>query len=269
MVTTDQVFQGKIPEIYDTYMVPMLFEHFAADMAARVASAAPGAVLETAAGSGVVTRAMDAVLPPYVRLVATDLNPDMLTQAKSRQTGPRGITWTQADAQNLPFDDATFDVVCCQFGVMFLPDKSQGYREALRVLRPGGRLVFNVWTALGSNDFTNTVSEAAAAVFPHDPPQFFARVPHGYHDTADIAHTLQQAGFGAVTLETLTTQCHAPHARHVAVALCQGTPFRNEIIARDPQGLDRMTDAAEVAIKARFGSGQVAGQMQAHVFVAK
>src|SRR4051812_17398795 len=145
MPETDKVFAGSIPENYDRYMVPLIFQSFADDLARRVAALAPLAVLETAAGSGAVTRALTAKLGPQASYVVTDLNQPMLDYAASRQPADDRVRWRQADALALPFDDESFDVVCCQFGAMFFPDREAGYREAGRVLKPGGHFVFNVW----------------------------------------------------------------------------------------------------------------------------
>ena len=187
MVATDKAFIGSIPELYDRLMVPLIFEPYAADLATRVAAAAPRAVLETAAGTGVVTRALASRLPADVQITATDLNQPMLNYAMARQSGDKRISWKQADALALPFDDQSFDVVVCEFGAMFFPDKVQGYKEARRVLKPGGRLLFNVWDKISENDFAHTIAQALAEVFPDDPPRFMARTPHGYHDGKQIS----------------------------------------------------------------------------------
>src|SRR5689334_12263185 len=143
MLETDKLFAGSIPENYDRYMVPLIFEPYAADLAQRAAAFSPQAVLEIAAGTGVVTRALAPKLSPGANYVATDLNQPMLDHAASRQARDRRITWRQADAMALPFEDGTFDLVCCQFGVMFFPDRVAAYREAKRVLKPGGHFLFN------------------------------------------------------------------------------------------------------------------------------
>ena len=179
---TDKLFAGSIPKIYDGYLVPLIFEGFAQDLAQRVADLSPTAVLETAAGSGVVTRVLAPKLGPRCRYVVTDLNQPMLDQATERQGADARITWQQADALALPFGDAKFDVVCCQFGAMFFPDRVRGYRETRRVLKPGGYFLFNVWDRIEENIFANDVTTALAEVFPSNPPCFLARTPHGYHD---------------------------------------------------------------------------------------
>ena len=268
MLESDKLFAGSIPENYDRYMVPLIFEPFAADMARRAAALSPGAVLEVAAGTGVVTRALAPKLSPGASYVVTDLNQPMLDCAASRQAPDSRIQWRQADALALPFEDAAFDLVCCQFGAMFFPDRTAGYREAKRVLKPGGHFLFNVWDRIEENMFANDVTNALAEIFPDDPPRFLARTPHGYHDTALIRSEVEGAGFSRVAIETRAEQSRASSPRLPAVAYCQGTLLRTEIEARDAGKLEAATDHVAAAIAARHGSGEVAAKIQAHVIVA-
>ncbi|WP_394790674.1 class I SAM-dependent methyltransferase [Rhodoferax sp.] len=268
MAESDKVFAGSIPHFYDTLMVPLIFGGYAADTAELVASFSPCAVLETAAGSGVVTRALAPRLRADARYVATDLNQPMLDYAAARQGADSRIEWRQADALALPFEDAAFDVVCCQFGAMFFPNRVAGYAEARRVLRPDGHFVFSVWDRIEDNAFADDVTKAVATVFPHDPPRFLARTPHGYHDVALIREELRCAGFANIEIKTCEKLSHAPSARDAATAYCQGTPLRNEIEARDASLLQLATDRATQVIASRHGAGPVAGKIQAHVMVA-
>jgi ubiquinone/menaquinone biosynthesis C-methylase UbiE len=268
MSESDTVFAGSIPENYDLHMVPLIFEAFAADLAQRAASLSPGTVLETAAGSGVVTRALAPRLPPGASYIVTDLNQPMLDYAASRQAPDSRITWRQADALALPFEDVAFDLVCCQFGAMFFPDRISAYREAKRVLKPGGYFLFNVWDRIEANVFADDVTSALAEIFPNDPPRFLARTPHGYHDTALIRAELEDAGFSDVIIETRAEQSRASSPRQVAIAYCQGTPLRNEIEARGAGKLEAATDHASSAIADKHGSGEVAAKIQAHVIAA-
>lgn len=268
MSDKDKNFTGSIPDIYDEFLVPLIFEAYARDMAQRVAEVSPLAVLETAAGSGVVTRALAPLLKGAVRYVVTDLNPPMLDRATRQQSADDRIEWQQADAMALPFDDEVFDVVCCQFGMMFLPDKTTGYREALRMLRDGGRFIFNVWDKIEDNEFARSVTATATRFFPNDPPIFLQRTPHGYHDIASIKRDLQNVGFGVVDVHTITQQSRAESARIPAIAYCQGTPLRNELEDRDPGSLEKITSAAAADIEKEFGVGAVSGKIQGHVFVA-
>jgi SAM-dependent methyltransferase len=265
---SDAVFAGSIPELYDTYLVPMIFEPYAEDLAKRVTALQPSRVLETAAGTGVVTRAMAGALPASVELVVTDLNPPMLDRAKAKVT-TRAVTWQQADATQLPFADGSFDVVVCQFGVMFFPDKARAFAEARRVLRPGGTFLFNAWDRIEENEFADVVSHALADMFPDDPPRFMARTPHGYYDRIAISADLAAGGFGALPgFETKEARSRAASAEAPSIAYCQGTPLRNEIEARGGE-LAAATARSLVALVDRFGTGPVDGKIQAHIITAK
>jgi SAM-dependent methyltransferase len=166
----------------------------------------------------------------------------------------------------LPFPDASFDAVVCQFGAMFFPEKSRAFSEVHRVLRPGGIFIFNVWDRIEENDFADVIMSALAAMFPQDPPRFMARTPHGYYDRDQIARDLAGGGFtNSPRIETVAARSRAKSARVAAFAYCQGTPWRNEIESRDAARLAEATDRAEQAIAKRFGSGAVDGKIQAHV----
>ena len=264
---TDRAFRGSIPAFYDQFLGPMIFAPYADDLASRLADIRFGRVLETAAGTGVVTRALVSVLPEGVLIDATDLNQPMLDHASERLPSTR-VTWRQADAQTLPFPDGTFDAVVCQFGAMFFPDKLRAFSEACRVLKPGGRFLFSVWDRLEENEFADIVVKAVAALFPLDPPEFVARTPHGHYDTTALEAQLRAIGFKAVTIETVARESISPDARSVAIGFCEGTPMRNEIEARDASRLAEATDAAAVAIALRFGVGPVTGKIKAHVITA-
>jgi ubiquinone/menaquinone biosynthesis C-methylase UbiE len=268
MVATDKVFAGSIPQIYDRFLVPLIFESYALDLAGRLAETEPQDMLEMAAGTGVLTRAIASRIPVHTRVVATDLNQPMLDHAKARMSRDGRIEWRQADALDLPFADQSFDVVACQFGVMFFPDKLQAYREARRVLKPGGHFFFNVWDRISENEFADVVTEALAAVFPHDPPRFMARIPHGYHDVEQIRQELNAAGFVHVSLDTVDGTSKASSPRDPAIAYCQGTPLRNEIEARDGSRLEEATQKAAEALARRFGTDAIEGRIRAFVITA-
>jgi ubiquinone/menaquinone biosynthesis C-methylase UbiE len=269
MVATDKLFGGSIPEIYDRFMVPLIFEPYARDLAERLAKAGPRDLLETATGTGVLTRAMASRLPQSTRITATDLNQPMLDYAKARQPDDGRTAWKQADALALPFEDQTFDAVVCQFGAMFFPDKVAGYKEARRVLRSGGHFMFNVWDRISENDFADTVTQALAEVFPGDPPRFMARTPHGYHDVDRIRADLKAAGFTNVSVDAMNARSKAPSAHDPAIAYCQGTPLKNEIEARDASRMAEATTKAAEALARRFGNGAVDGRIRAFVITAR
>jgi ubiquinone/menaquinone biosynthesis C-methylase UbiE len=266
--SADKVFAGSIPQLYDEYLVPLIFQPYAEDLAARVAARKPAKVLEIAAGTGVVTREMAKCLPTSASIVATDLNGPMIERAQAIGTA-RPVEWRTADAMSLPFADASFDAVVCEFGAMFFPDRAKAYAEARRVLKPGGAYLFNVWDRIEDNEFADVVTQALAELFPADPPLFMARTPHGYHDKSRIRADLAAGGFiDDVFIETVTRRSPADSARRAAIAYCQGTPLRNEIESRDAAGLGRATDHAELALVNRFGSGAVDARIQAHVVAA-
>jgi len=267
MTATDKLFAGSIPDIYDGRLVPLIFEHYARDLAERVAATSPQHVLEIAAGTGALTSAITARLPAQSRIVATDLNQPMLDCAATRSDLKDRISWRQADALALPFEDQSFDVVACQFGVMFFPDKVKGYSEARRVLRPRGHFVFNVWDRISENEFADTVNDAVAALLPDETPAFLVRTPHGYCDVGKIRAQLTAAGFSDVAIETVDHVSRAASPQDAAVALCQGSPLRNEIEARGAS-LDAATNAAAAALAQRFGNGPIAGRIRAHIIVA-
>lgn len=267
MTSTDARFTGSIPALYDRYLVPLLFEPYADDLAARLRDLQRGLLVEIAAGTGVVTRALRKSLPAAVRIVATDLNEGMLAVG-ARRVDDSSVTWRLADAQQLPFDDATADAIVCQFGVMFFPDRQAGYREAKRVLRVGGRYAFNVWDRLGRNEVSDVVNRAVTALFPENPPRFYERTPFGYHDVATIRRELEGVGFRRVEIETVEKVSWSTSAEHAATGLCQGTPLRGEIEARDPARLEEATAAATEALIARFGRSSFENRMSAHVVTA-
>ncbi len=268
MTTGDTVFAGSIPALYDRFMGPMLFRPYAADLARRLADLKDGRVLETASGTGIVTEALIAALPPSVEIIATDLNQAMVDFAASKPAMSRA-SLRQADALSLPFDAGSFDVVACQFGVMFFPDRVAGYREAKRVLKPGGRFLFSAWDSVAHNPIAAIVNEAVAVRFPDDPPRFFERTPHGYHDVERIRADVAAAGFNHVIVDMVTLPSRAASARDAATAMCQGTPLRGEIEARAPGGLQAVTDAVAAALAARYGSGAIEAPMQAYIVTAR
>ena len=262
---SDAVFAGTVPELYDRLLGPMIFAPYAAEMAALVVRRAPRRILEVAAGTGVVTRELARTLPADVSIVATDLNQPMLDRAIADGIA-RPVEWQRADAMRLPFDDGAFDVVVCQFGAMFFPDKSAAFAEVRRVLRPGGTFALSVWDRIEENDFAATVTSALAQRFLHDPPRFLARTPHGYHDVVRLRRDLAAAGFTArADVRAVTHRSPASSARIAAVAYCEGTPLRDEIEERASGGLAEATALAADALRRQFGDGAIDGRIQAHV----
>lgn len=268
MSTTDVAFAGSIPALYERHLVPYMFQPYAEDLAERVRDIQQGRILETAAGTGAVTRAMARALPPEVQIVATDLNQAMLDMAATQLQAPN-VTWRQCDAQSLPFEDAAFEAIVCQFGVMFFPDKQKAFREALRVVRPGGRFIFSVWDSLQNNEVSRIISDTVAEQFPDDPPRFIERVPFAYFDPDQILGEVERAGFERVDIESVEKSTQVPSPRELAIGLCQGAPLRSEIEARAPERLNEVTEKTAAAIATRFGDSSFEHQMRAHVITAR
>ena len=269
MSRTDARFTTSISERYESHLVPLIFEPYATHLVDRLPMVEVSSVLEIACGTGVVTRALAARLPAATTIVATDLNQAMIDQAAAVGTS-RTVEWRQADAMRLPFEDATFDAVVCQFGAMFFPDRGHCFAEARRVLRPGGVFAIGVWDRIEENELADVVTSAVGTLFPADPPRFLARTPHGYHDREAIARDLARAGFTAPPrIDTIAERSRTATAREAAVAYCEGTPLRNEIEERAPTGLGAATDAATAAVAAHFGDGPIDAKIQAHVVVVR
>jgi SAM-dependent methyltransferase len=261
----DTAFSASISKLYESLLVPMIFEPYARHLVARLPETGMSRVLEVAAGTGVVTRALAATLPESVSITATDLNQSMIDEA-ARVGTARPVEWRTADAMQLPFADAAFDAVLCQFGVMFFPDKAHAFAEARRVLRPGGVFAFSTWDRIEESEFEHTVVTALESVFPDDPPRFLARTPHGYFDAATIERDLAAAGFTArPKIERVTERSRAASPEMAAVALCQGTPMRNEIEMRDASKLEESTAVVANALAQRFGRGPIEGTLRALV----
>jgi SAM-dependent methyltransferase len=266
MTATDTVFAGSIPGLYHSLLGPLLFEPYAEEVARRAAAFLPGHVLETAAGTGIVTAALSRALPE-AHIIATDLSPAMLEVAAQRVQSDR-VTFEPADAQDLRFADSTFDLVVCQFGAMFYPDKVRANAEARRVLRDGGRYLMLVWDSIERNPASKIATDAVARLWPDDPPNFCQRTPHGYSDPALIERDLVAAGFEDIDIDTVEARSKPISARDAAIGICQGTPLRNEIEQRDPARLEETTRAAADALKSLERDGRLDSHLSAHVVTA-
>jgi SAM-dependent methyltransferase len=252
-------------DVYDELLVPLCFQGYADDLAARLADVRGGAVLVVACGTGVDTRAIAAALPSEVSITATDLVPGMVERAQ-RSGASRHVVWDVADALALPYDDATFDVVVCQFGAMFFPAKADAFRQAARVLRPGGRLELAVWDRIDDNDFASTVAGAVRGRFPDDPPAFLDRLPYSYHDPDVIVADLVAGGLEPpAAVERVGHRARAATPEVVATAFCGGTPLRDQLQAGGADRLGDAIDAAARALAERFGAADLTGRTAALV----
>lgn len=258
----DYVFKHSTPDLYDQFMVPLLFEPYARVVARRVAQLQPRSILETAAGTGVVTEMLAEKLPG-ARIVATDINPALVPFAAAKFTGGN-VSVQQANAQELPFEDASFEAVVCQFGVMFFPDKVRANREARRVLTPNGNYLLVTFDRLAHNPVPAAADQAIERLFPDDPPRYMERGPFSYSDPEAIEADLRAGGFTQVKVDTVLLKTRVS-ARGAAVGMVLGSPFRAEIERRDPGGLERAVDAVTEALVPLEGTE---AEMAAHVITA-
>jgi ubiquinone/menaquinone biosynthesis C-methylase UbiE len=258
----DTPFEHSTPALYDRYMGPLLFAPYARVVAERAARLRPARILELAAGTGILTEALHRAMPE-AQIVATDINPAMLALAEQRLQS-QSVSFQPADALSLPFADASFDLVLCQFGVMFFPDKVRANREARRVLSGAGRYLLVTFDRLENNPVAKAAEDAVAQFFPEDPPTYMQRGPFSYADPEVIERDLIAAGFTGVEVNTvaLTTPVNSRDAAHGIVL---GSPFRAEIERRDPSALERALESVVEALSQWDGK---AAPMSAHVVTA-
>ena len=267
-----KLFRGGVPDAYEQLMVPLMFQPYTDDMVARAAARAPAAVLELAAGTGAVTRGLATALPAESTLVATDLNAGMLAVAEARGAprpeGAPAVAWQPADAQALPFDDEAFDLVVCQFGVMFFPDRPSAHSQVRRVLRPGGTYLFSVWDSIDSNAVALAVDEAYRRVLPDAPPNVITRVAHGYHVPETIRRDAEAGGLIVDAVEAVELIGAAESAAAAAAAIPRGTPMRADLEPLGDEVRDRIEAMTTELLERRFGAGPIRTPIRAFVVTA-
>jgi len=267
MSDTHTQFVGSIPETYDEHLGPLLFHFYAEDLANRLRISAGGKVLETACGTGIATAFLRKALPDSVEITATDLNEPMLAFARTKHGGLRNAAFEQASALSLPYDDATFDAVVCQFGIMFFPDKLVALKEAARVLRPGGQLLFNVWDSFDRNPIVRIAFDTIAGFFTEDPPTFLA-MPFGFYQIDPVKLLLHEAGFVGIDIAVVPTVVERPSAAHAAEGLVAGNPGILEIHARGTATSAQVITAVTDKVIEAFGDNPMRTPLQAIVFSA-
>jgi ubiquinone/menaquinone biosynthesis C-methylase UbiE len=256
-------FSDSVPEKYDRCLGPLLFEPFARDLVNRIDPDAVQDVLEIACGTGRLTRHLRVLLPPAIRLEALDLNPDMIAVANLRLSG-EDVQWRVGDAQDLPYKADSFDLVICQFGIMFMPDKAKALAGFLRVLRPGGRLLFNTWNKIDTNEVIHIASETIDRFFPHEPPTFY-RSPFSFYDEDLIRALVKEAGFSEIRVSLLKTTGTSPTAMEAAMGLVEGSPVIGFIMERGPKLLPAILQSVEKEIADRFGERPMQSPLEAWV----
>jgi SAM-dependent methyltransferase len=259
----DTSWLESMPEIYERCLGPAVFQPYARHVADLVADLRPATVLELAAGTGIVTRELIARLPDAA-ITATDLNPAMVEWGAGQVPG---ASWRVADAQQLPFPDASFDVLVCQFGVMFFPDRPGAYAEAARVLRPGGTFVFTAWDVIEGSELPARVEQAFARALPDSPPDFMSRIPHGYHDADQIRRDVVAGGLDVAGFEHVVLRGRAASAASIVEGFGLGTPLRFQLADRGDVG--EVVAAAAADLTGELGTGPLEGELAAFVVSAR
>jgi ubiquinone/menaquinone biosynthesis C-methylase UbiE len=266
MVSVDVRFSGSVPANYEQYMVPLLFRPYAERLVARAREWNPERILETACGTGVVTDLLAQQFPD-AEIVATDLNQPMLDVAATRVSSSN-VTFRQADALDLPFDDGRFDLVVCQFGVMFYPDKVRGNSEARRVLRDGGHYLLAIWDRIERNRLSHLACQAMQQLFPDNPPQFMTRGPFSYYEPEWIERDLEEAGFATIEIETVEAISRSRSGEDAARGLVYGSPMGVELEDYGPGALDRVFEILSQSAKTHEQTDGFAAPMVAHIVTA-
>lgn len=267
MSDSHMAFIGSIPQYYDQYLGPLIFEEYGADLARRVSVPYGGTVLETAAGTGIATRHLRNILPKDVRIVVTDLNEPMLQFAKHKFDSHDNIEFQPADATQLSFSNASFDAVMCQFSFMFFPNKLSAMQEVARVLKPGGIFVFNLWDSYTHNHLIRTINNTLTSLFPKSPPSFFD-TPYGYHQIDEVKTMLFETGFSEIEISVLPRTSSCENARQVALGYILGTPVCIQIAERGEYAVKEVVNIVERALCETYGQSSIHAKMQAIVFKA-
>lgn len=268
MPKTPPAFSGSIPGNYDRYLGPYIFEPYALHLVGSAASGSPQpkTILEIACGTGRVTRHLQKTFP-NARLIATDFNKDMLSIARQMTPGTN-IEWQTADAQELPFDDRSFDLVIFQFGLMFVPDKPKALSEAHRVLRPGGRLLFSTWDRLENNPVFDLADKVVKKYFPIDPPRFF-HLPYSLFDDSQLAAWTKDAGFTDVRVSLTKLTGNSPSAADTATGLLEGTPMYSTLNELAPGQLPVIKADLAKALAKEFGEAPLVSPTAAWIVEAR
>lgn len=262
-MSDNAAFSGNIPEIYDKHLGSLLFEQYAIDLIERIQNGNYGAILEIACGTGIVSKYLPEIFTKGEKIISTDLNPDMIEIAK-KKVKEGSIEWKVADMQELPFDDSTFDLVFMQFGIMFAPDKEKSFREIYRVLKPGGKLIFNVWQSLEKNQFAFITNEVVSGYFKENPPPFY-KIPFSYNDEEEIKNILSKVGFSEISLDKIKKNSTSVDVEFAAKGLLEGNPVMLQINERDPKLLEVIKKELAGELSKKLGDKPMKAELNAIV----
>lgn len=261
-------FTGADAEYYDKYLGPVLFEPYARYLASQIDPANLSSVLEIACGTGRVTRHLRSALPSSIKLVATDISNDMMNVAL-REVDNRGIEFRIEDAQNLSFPDNSFDLVICQFGVMFLPDKNKGFREAFRVLKPRGKFICFTWDdTLRMPLFKLLINELITPCFEgEDISRFF--IPFSLHNSLQLQAFMTNAGFMNVSSNNIILKSGSAEVKNIVLGLFRKHVLGKEVMAKDPLAFERIAQQFEEEISKQFGADLPVSDLSAFLTIGE
>lgn len=255
------IFTGSIPLHYDQYQGPMFFEEYAIEVCSRINPTVVLAALELCCGTGRVTNHLSKTLLPSAKLVASDISTEMIAVAKEKLQGT-AIDWQIIDAQKIPYDANSFDLVVCCFGYMFTPDRAKAFAEALRVLRHGGTLLISTWDKLERNE-ASFVFRSIAKKYLGDPLPGTYNLPFSLHDPASLKQELLTAGFSKVKVDLVEKKSICSTAKEATYGMVNGGTLYNEIIKRNPAWLPEISAAVEKELSEKYGVAPMVAPMRA------
>jgi ubiquinone/menaquinone biosynthesis C-methylase UbiE len=257
-------FTGEAPKNYDHYLGPFLFEPSSLIMAAQVPGNYSGQVLELAAGTGRLTRHLVRRLSDPSLLTATDISQDMLEIAK-KKVDQDEVKYQVEDMQALSFPDKSFDLIVCQYGVMFPPDKEKAFKEMYRVLKPGGAVLFSTWEDTEKVPFFRLVFNETLLPFFTAPDKEKYVVPFHMHDEGKLENLMTQAGFQDTSVERKIFKGTSPSPGDLVNGFIYRHQLSNEIRDQEPEAVERIAAYLENEIGERFGSSPVTCELVAYI----
>jgi SAM-dependent methyltransferase len=253
---------GSAAQVYERELVPAIFGPWASRVVAVAAPAAGERVLDAACGTGVVARLAAERVGADGRVVGFDLNPGMLMVARSLPVGGAPVGWVQATAGRLPFPDSSFEVVCCQLGLQFFPDRAAALAEMARVLVAGGRLVAMVWQSI---DHSPGFEVLAAALDRHIGPAAGAvmRAPFGLGDEGTLRGLVAGAGFQDVRVDRKAGVVRFGSAQELVVGYGAGSPLAGPIGGAGPAARAGLLAEVQAALEPWQGHDGLAFPIEA------
>jgi SAM-dependent methyltransferase len=262
--TTPISWSGTFPQNYEDNL-KFIFGPYADDLANRV-DLPSGNILELACGTGQVTQRLAAKLNRDVNIWATDLSPDMMAVAQQK-VNAQNISWAQVDMCAIPYSEAYFDVVVCQFGLMFAPDKLKALQEIYRVLNKGGRLIFNTWGLLANNKVFQIFNETLVNLMNFDLAGA-EQGPFSLQDEQAVRRLLSSAGFSDVRLASVSKTGESPTAAQAAKGFFQGSQLAASLKEKNPALGDQIQAMAANEFMRQLADHPMRTPLQAWVFEA-